>query len=78
MLTDLRFSPCSNLYCGDITYTFCCEARDVFSWVDDVFVKPSVTNIRPVSAVSFDVIDDSCNFSDHMAIMSELEFMGDV
>ena len=43
---------------------------------DDFVIKTSVTN--SISAVSFDVLDDSCNFSDHMAIMSELEFMGDV
>ena len=42
LLTDLRFSPYSNLFCGDIRYTFCCAARDVFSWLDDVFVKPRI------------------------------------
>ena len=76
LLTDLRFSHCSKLYCDEIKYTFCCEARDVFSWLDDVFIKTSVTN--SISAISFDALDDSCKFSDHMVIMSELEFMGDI
>ena len=38
-----------------------------------MFFKPSVTN--SISAVLFDVSDDSCNFSDHMAIMAELGLM---
>ena len=37
LLTDLKFLPSSNLYCGDIRHTFRYEARDVFSWLDDVF-----------------------------------------
>ena len=37
------------------------EARNVFSWLDDIFVKPSVTN--SISAVSFDVLNDSYIYS---------------
>jgi hypothetical protein len=62
--------PSSELYTGDMMYTFSCPARDVFTWLDNIFVPASFVQ---ASAVSCDVVDDVSNDSDHVGFYCKFE-----
>ena len=72
MLSHYNVKECDSLYEGDLKYTFRCVKRNVFTWIDHIFVtKRLYENIVHVS-----ILDDGSNLSDHciLGICSNINF----
>ena len=79
IVTTYGLHPSSELYTGDMNYTFSCKARSVFTWRDYIFIHVSLINNNKVQC---DIFDDVVNSSDHVAKLCHLTNaappMGDV
>ena len=70
LLSDCNLEPSSLYSNSDITYTFHCDSRNIYSFIDDIII-PKNYRIQG-SLLFFDIIDDVTNKSDHLAVICNI------
>ena len=70
LLHDCNLEPSSLYNDSDIAYTFHCDTRNVYSFIDDIII-PKSYRVQG-SLLNFDIIDDVTNKSDHLAVICNI------
>jgi endonuclease/exonuclease/phosphatase family metal-dependent hydrolase len=64
LLSQYGVKLCDSLYVGQLDYSFRCAARNVFTWIDHIFMSDGLF----CNFVNMSIIDDGCNNSDHCIV----------
>ena len=70
LLRDCNLEPSSFYSYSDIAYTFHCDSRNVYSFIDDIII-PKNYHVQG-SLLFFDIVDDVANKSDHLAVICNI------